>query len=463
MPVRLRITFLFTGLAMLILLVVCGSIYYFSYEVRKSNIERRLKNRAITTARLLAQKETFDSRLVQKIDSLTTIALKDKVVQAYSYENEKIYSYSDVAGDSLQISKDILDDARINGMKFFLLGDKEVVAYHYSDDRARIVVISAAEDVDGKNSLLSLRNILLLSFFFGSVFVLLTGFFFSTRLLQPVKKITADVEEISAQNLARRIKKGTSNDEWNKLADTLNRLLNRLQESFEFQKRFISNASHELSTPLTSISSQLEVTLQKERSPEDYRQVMESLYQDVKHMSKLTQTLLEFAKASGTAEGLEMNVIRVDEIILGLPSEISRINKDYRVSIEFGDLPGDEEQLLVFGNEVLLLMAIRNVVLNGCKYSDDHHTSVMLKTKDEQLLIIIKDKGRGIPAGEMENIFQPFYRVKQHSNTAGFGLGLSLALRIIAMHKGDIDVSSEPGKGSIFSISLPIAAPKSIT
>ncbi len=461
MPVRLRLTFLFTGLAMLILFVVCGSIYYFSDELRTNNIERRLTNRAITTAKLLTQKETFDSKQVQKIDSLTTMALKAKVVQAYSSENEKIYSYSDLPGDSLEINKDILNDARTNRSKFFRLGNKEVVAYHYSDNHTKIVVISAAEDVDGKNALESLKKILLLSFFLGSVFVLLTGFFFSTRLLLPIKKITADVEEISAQNLTRRIKKGTSNDEWYKLTDTLNRLLNRLQESFEFQKRFISNASHELSTPLTSISSQLEVTLQKDRSPEDYRQVMHSLYQDVKHMSKLTQTLLEFAKASGTGEGLEMDLMRVDEIILRLPSEIARINKQYRVTIEFGKLPRDEEQLLVFGNEILLLMAIRNIVLNGCKYSDDHHTSVLLKIKNKTLQIIITDKGRGIPEKEIENIFQPFYRVKQTHSTEGFGLGLSLALLIITMHKGDIEVFSKPDKGSEFRVSLPIAASKS--
>jgi len=96
MPVRLRITFLFTSLAMIILFIVCAGIYYFSYEVRSSNIERRLKNRAITTARLLAQKEPFDRELVQKIDSLTTMALQAKVVQAYNPKNEKIYSYKSV-------------------------------------------------------------------------------------------------------------------------------------------------------------------------------------------------------------------------------------------------------------------------------------------------------------------------------------------------------------------------------
>jgi signal transduction histidine kinase len=129
--------------------------------------------------------------------------------------------------------------------------------------------------------------------------VLAVGYFFSGRLLQPVRSITQDVADISAQNLVRRLATGSTKDEWYHLASTLNDLLNRLQESFDMQRGFIANASHELSTPLTSISSQLEVALQRERSAEDYRRVMQSTYQDVKHMSRLTHTLLEFRQSFG--------------------------------------------------------------------------------------------------------------------------------------------------------------------
>ncbi len=457
MPVRLRLTILFSVLVMIILCVVCGGIYYFSYTTRIANITKRLTNRAITTARLLGQKETFDRDLVQKIDSLTTIALKDKTVQAYDYQNNKIYSYSDLPADTLHIDESILDDARVSGSKYFRIGDKEAIAYHYSDSNARIVVISAAEDIDGKKGLRSLLNILLLSFFLGNVFVLVTGYIFSTRILLPIKKIAADVEEISAQNLTRRIETGITKDEWYQLADTMNRLLDRLQESFEFQRRFISNASHELSTPLTAISSQMQVTLQRERSLEEYKHVMQSVYEDVRHMSKLTQTLLEFAKASGDAGGLEINLLRIDEVILRLPAELARIDKHFKVSVEFVQLPENEAQLLVFGNEILLLMAIKNIVLNGCKYSKDHHTYVTLKANNKKIIITVKDNGPGIPENEISKIFQPFYRVKNNTDNDGFGLGLSLASKIVVMHKGTIEVASKMNVGSEFLISLPVA------
>ena len=457
MPVRLRITFLFSLLAFIILSGVCVSIYYFSYQQRLTNIKSRLTNRGITTARLLSQEEIFDEKLINLIDSSTTISLKRKTVQAYDFQNHKIYAYSDVPNDTLHIDKDILDEARVKGRYYFVTGNKEAVAYHYTDHNTRIVIVSAAEDADAKENLKNLLKILILSFLVGNIFILVSGYIFSGRLLRPIKKISEDVTDISAQNLARRIQTGRTKDEWYQLSYTLNDLLNRLQESFELQRRFISNASHELSTPLTSISSQLEITLQRPRESEDYRKVMQSVYQDVRHMTKLTQTLLEFAKASGNPGGLEIDLIRIDEILLRIPSEVVKNNPAFSVSIEFDELPEDEEKLLVFGNEALLLTAIKNIVVNACKYSYDNRATVNLQAKDTFLFIAVQNQGKGIPTEELENIFQPFYRMEGNRGTGGFGLGLSLTKRIIKLHKGSIEVSSEPGKQTVFTIQLPAA------
>ncbi|HJU45620.1 MAG TPA: hypothetical protein VJ647_02500, partial [Chitinophagaceae bacterium] len=150
MPVRLRIMLLFTVLGIVLLGLSFGVIYYFSRTSREHTIKVRLTNRAMTTARLLAQKEAFSETLVRRIDSLTTISLKNKTVEAYDYKNNKIYSYSDVPGDTLQTSEEILNDARVNKTRFFIAGSKEAIAFHYPDSTTRIVVVSAAEDVDGK-------------------------------------------------------------------------------------------------------------------------------------------------------------------------------------------------------------------------------------------------------------------------------------------------------------------------
>ena len=458
MPVRIRITLLFSLLVFIILSLVCTGIYYFSYQARINSITTRLTNRAITTARLLSQKEIFDRDMVRRIDSSTTIALKDKIVQAYDYQNRRLYRYSDIPNDTLHMEPEQLDDARVRGSFYFTAGKKEAVAYHYTDNNARIVIIVAGEDIEGKQSLQSLLRILLISFLVGNIFVFISGYFFSRRLLLPIKKISKDATEISAYNLTRRINTGTTKDEWFELSTTLNELLNRLQESFDLQRRFISNASHELSTPLTAISSQLEVSLQRQRGGEEYKKVLQSIYQDVQHMIKLTQTLLEFAKASGNAGGLEISPVRIDEVLLHLPAEISRINVAYAVSLDFEELPEQEQHLVVYGNEALLLSAFKNIVVNACKYSEDHHATVLLKVTSDHISIAIRDCGPGIAKEEFNHIFQPFYRVEGNRAAGGFGLGLSLAQRIIKIHKGTINIDSTLAKGTTFYVQLPVIA-----
>lgn len=454
MPVRLRITLLFTAIVFTILGLVCSAVFYFIHTNRLQNAKTRLTNRAITTGRLLSQSAIFNPELIQKIDSSTAMSFKHKSVQAYNYLNKKVYSFSDRANDTISVSPQQLDDARVKKSIFFSINNKDVVAYHYTDENNRIVIVASGFDEDGKRILRQLSYFLVLSFIGGSIIAFISGFIFSKKLLQPVRKIADEVNEISAQNLTRRIATSSSRDEWNHLSNTLNQLLNRLQESFQMQQRFIANASHEISTPLTSISSQLEVSLQRERSAEEYRSVMNSIHQDVRHMSKLTQTLLEFAKASGSAGGIEINQLRIDEILLRLPAEIAKLNNNYSVLLSFGELPEEEENLVIYGNEELLFTAIKNIVVNACKYSETMEAKVHLSVINTNVEIIIEDKGKGIPEPELKSIFEPFYRVDDSRTTEGFGLGLSLANRIIKLHKGNISVLSSPGDGTKFSLTF---------
>ena len=457
MPVRTRITLLFTMIVFIILIIVCSSIYYFSYTNRVKNSKARLTNFAVTTGSLLSHTESFGHELMQKIDSSTTVALINKTVEVFDEHYNKIYAYSDRKSDSLVIGPEILDEAKNKGNIYFTSSDREVIAYQYSSNRFKAVIVVAAFDKEGEDGLQRLRFVLLSSFLAGMLIAAAGGYWFSKSLLKPVKKIADEVHEISAQNLTRRIQAGEGTDEWSYLSGTLNELLNRLQESFEIQGRFIANASHELSTPLSSISSQLEVSLQRDRDANEYRRVMQSVYQDVLQLNKLTQTLLEFAKASGTASGLDISLVRMDEILLQLKSEIIKLNKQYTVMLDFFNLPEEEEGLLVLGNEALLLTAIKNIVINACKYSTNKLAKIKLSVAQQKIVIEIADDGRGIAEADLENIFQPFYRAQNDFSVKGSGLGLSLAYRIIKLHKGSIETISAINKGSVFTIYLPAA------
>lgn len=455
MPVRLRITCLFTLLVFIILGLVCLSIYYFTAASRLDTIKTRLTNRAITTSRLLTHGGSIDRALMRRVDSLTTLALQEICVQAYNNGNRRIYYYSDMAGDSIGIDAEILQSARDRGDYYFERHGKEAVAYYSTENPEGMIVICAGEDVDGRKNLRQLEIILIFSFICGILLSFAGGLFFSRGLLKPVSKITGEVKEISAYNLDRRIHTGRSKDEWQELAVTLNQLLDRLKESFEFQRRFISNASHELSTPLTLISSQLEISLQRDRKEAEYRAIMGTVLKDVQYMNHLVQTLLKFATASGNPGGLHLDKVRIDEVLMRLPGEMPARDKDNSVFLHFPALPEHEDRLLVYGSEELLFTAIQNIVSNACKYSPDHRADVYLELDNNGFVISVTDKGSGIDEKELENIFQPFYRIQQPGNAKGFGLGLPLASRIIKLHKGDVKVASVKGSGTTFTIRLP--------
>lgn len=459
MPVRIRITLWFSFLVLGILLLVCGSVYYFSYRNRITDIQTRLTNSAVTTGRLLSESNVFDESRLQKIDSAISLAMKNKVLEVYDSLYNKVYWYRDDPADSLKPARELLRRAWNGKRLYFTEGNKDVIALYYPCAGHGQVILAAAYDEDGLIKLRHLRQVLWLSFVGGLLISITSGYLFSTRLLRPLRRISDEVNEISAKNLARRIRAAGKNekDEWFYLSETLNQLLNRLQESFEIQAQFISNASHELSTPLTSISSQLEVSLQRPRSLEGYREVIQSVYQDVQQMNKLTQTLLAFARASGTAGGLEISSVRIDEILLDLPEDIGKLDPAWSVRLEFDQLPEREEALLVAGNAPLLFSAIKNVVVNACKYSSAHEAIVHLAVADGEIRITVSDRGPGIKEEDQEKIFRPFYRVNENDPAPGFGLGLSLARRIIHLHKGKIILQSEPGQHTVFTLSLPAA------
>lgn len=447
----------FTMIVFAILTIVCLSIYYFTYNNRERNFKTRLTNRAVTTARLLSQTDVFNQALIQKIDASTTVAMQDKTMQAYDYYGRLIYSYTDKIADTISVNSTILENAKKHEYVYFNINKKDAVAYHFTDGAAKLIIITAAYDPEGRKNLHQLQLILWGCFLGGLLITIAGGYIFSKSLLRPVKRIADEVNNINAQNLTKRIKSHQQNDEWNYLAQTINTLLNRLEESFETQGRFIANASHELSTPLTSIFSQLEVSLQKDRDAAAYRLVMQSILEDVQHLNKLIQTLLQFAKASGTSGGLEINLVRIDEILLRMPGDMVKLNKNYHVKITFTELPKEETNLLVFGNEGLLFSAIKNIVLNACKYAVDHIAILELAVLKGEIFVTVTDKGAGIPKEALPYIFQPFYRVDETHAEAGFGLGLPLAEQIIKMHKGKIAVTSVVGLGTKFIIRLPAA------
>lgn len=458
MKIKYRITLLFTLVVTFILLLVCSSVYYFSDLTRKNDFRKRLHNRAITTVSWLLHVKGMNNELLKRIDETMVITIQDKSVGIYNTRFQEVYSYTDSNIAPIQADSNILKKALTKGEFDYTVGNREVVVLPYKINGEQYTLVASAYDKDGFEKLSRLLLILSISCIGGILITILSGIIFSASIVSPIKKITSTVREITSQKLSRRIELPGPKDELHQLSKTFNDLLSRLQESFEMQRHFIANASHEISTPLTSISSQLEITLQKGRDANEYKNVISSVYEDVKGLNHLTKSLLELAIASGTDKGIELKLVRIDELILNLPLELNKADKTYHAEMEFEIFPENEENLQVFGSPDLLYSAIRNIVMNACKYGQDHIARLHLSFSSDQIHITVSDNGPGIPEEDRNMIFQPFYRSRSSHDIPGFGLGLPLAMQIITLHKGKLELVSSVEKGTSFIIHFPVAS-----
>lgn len=397
----------------------------------------------------------LDPTLIREINHTSPSALMNKSLLVYNEKLDPIFTYVDQATDSLSVPTAILKIALTKKTYFFKIHDKDAVAIVRKNNNTNYIIITAAFDADRAEWLPKLQLILVLSFVISLTIVIISGYVFSLGLVRSISDLTNRINHISSKQFSQRLSTGKGKDELQQLAQTINNLLDRLQSSFNTQRGFIDNASHELSTPLASIASQLDVSLQKERTTEEYKEVMQSVNDDVKRLGFLVRSLLEIAKISGSAKGIELAAVRIDELLMRLPAQLKKIKSSYEVKLIFGELPDDDHALTIFGDEELLFSALKNIVHNACKFSPDKTAIVTLNINDEKIIITIKDHGPGINAKEFEKIFQPFYRSADATNIAsGSGLGLPLANQIIKLYSGSIDLKSEIGKGTIFTITL---------
>jgi two-component system, OmpR family, sensor histidine kinase ArlS len=447
---------LFTLLVTGIISLLTGSVYFFAKQGRVEAFDKRLKARANNSAQVYALMGDSAFHFLQRMDTAasTVGTLASRSIGMYSDDGIRLYLFEPAGTPPMQVTDELLNEVRLHGEKSFTMDNRDAVAIHRVAAKRSFVVVVAGHDDDGLERVDTLSKILLISLVLGVLLTAIASYLFAGSLLRPIALIIREVKDISSYDLSHRIHAGTGQDELSQLANTFNELLGRLQESFAIQRRFISNASHELSTPLTSVSSQVEVILQKERSAEEYKSVLFSVREDVQQMRQLTKSLLEIAK-SGSQGGIELNEIRVDEVLLKVMGDVRKLNAEYKVELDFGEFPEDEKDCVVFGNNDLLYIALKNVVENGCKYSPDKTSVVDLRFAHHKVYVEVVNSGNTIPSDELPQIFQPFYRGTGTGNSRGFGLGLPLAQRIISLHKGTILVQSDTASGTRFTIELP--------
>lgn len=453
MTIRNRLTLQFIILVALIMGTAHVAIYYSSSQFRQDEFYERMESRAYNTAKLLIQVDEVDENLLKKMEEDNPVRLPEEAIKIFDYKDSLIYG-DDLEG-AIEVDNQLLDEIRLNAHVKYKIGEREYLGYLFTDRYDRFAIVISAVDIYGKSKLNNLLRILLIVLGIGLVVVFAVARIYAERALNPIKVLVGEVSTISGHDLSVRVDEGNGQDEVAQLAKAFNKMLDRLEVVFKAQKSFIANASHEMRTPLTVISGQLEVLLLKERPVDEYKSSVQSVLEDLQNLNKMTNRLLLLAQTSSDMGGGQAT-FRVDDVIWQSRTEMGKQRKDCKVNVHFHDDLDDLDQFEIQGSDQLIKTAFLNLMENSCKYSDDQSVDVELSKRGKWVVVSFKDNGIGIVTEDVPHIFEPFYRGNNVEARRGHGLGLSLVKRIVELHGGNIKVQSQVGKGTTFSISLPL-------
>ncbi|MGM5632088.1 HAMP domain-containing sensor histidine kinase [Apibacter raozihei] len=453
MKIRTKLTLLFSLVTASILLLFASVIYYSAKQNRNTEFYSLLKKEAITKANLFFDAKV-PSQTLQQIYHNNTKTINEVEVAIYNSSFHLLY-HDAVDIDFVKETPAMINDIYKKGEIKFYQGDWQVIGLLYKFENKNYVITAAAYDQFGYNELSTLLKNTCIIFIISIIFIFIAGYYFSKKAFEPVKEITDRMNEISASHLNLRLEANPNKDELSDLTVTFNQMLTRLEKSFEAQKHFVSNISHELRTPLAAMIAELELSVNKNKTSEEYKIILQNSLSDAKKITKLSNSLLDFAKASYDPSEIAYKPVRIDEILLDACQQVQQANPGYKTNLLFGNDFLHDNQILVNGNEYLLKVAFVNLLENGCKFSEDHLCQVSISFFCNTIQIEFADLGIGISQEDIPHIFTPFYRGKNKEFTYGNGIGLSLTKKIILLHSGTVTISNNLHKGTTFTLQLP--------
>lgn len=291
--------------------------------------------------------------------------------------------------------------------------------------------------------------------FAGVLFSILAGYFVSRKLLRPIDKLTKTAKAISITDLKSRIDVGRADDELSRLAKTFNEMIDRLQQAFEAQNRFVSDASHELRTPISIIQGYAGlIDRWGKNEPRVLEESITAIRREAESMAALVERLLFLARGDRGSIRIQKEKVDLSALITEVVCE-SRLIAPSRV-ID-GETPG---QTFILADGKLIKQMLRALVDNAVKYTrESGQVLIRLEKTSSQAVVTVCDNGIGIPAEDLPHIFERFYRVDKARSReqGGSGLGLSIVRWIVEAHQGAVEVTSTPGQGTAFRVELPVS------
>ncbi|MBI3130290.1 MAG: heavy metal sensor histidine kinase [Acidobacteria bacterium] len=451
---RLTLTYaIFVGL----LLVVCGGVLFgvVRYQLLRHH-DPSLKDTAAKVEAILSRREDcirLDPVQIQDLNRL------DHLILFHETGGERQIFYRSPDSDGIPTPSSL--EAMTTTVPFeTLMAGGESLRVHslpYRSQAGRQGLIRVMDRLgDVEEPLHALALSLLFMVPVAILFAALGGYWMASRALSPVDRITQQARAIGAQNLASRIPHPGNSDELGRLVDTLNRMFERLERTFEGMKRFTSDASHELRSPLAIMRSTIDVALNRPRTPEEYRCSLESLGEEVDRIRKISADLLLLARADSGRLELELTPLNLGLLATEVVDAFQILANAKEVQLE----SSTSGHMAVLGDERWLRQALANLVDNAIKFTPTAgQVWVDLAQEASWVRITVKDSGPGIPKEHLSRIFERFYQAdsaRTRDAGQGAGLGLSITAWIVEAHGGSLSVENRiDGHGCSFSLRLP--------
>ena len=484
--IRFRFIFWYTLILSITFLLFSFTLYhYFKYNLYKE-FDNRLQLRAEgivhsietywETEKMEARKYGSVKDVYNKINNANFVKIAQRWVKDKSNNldltNLIVHLYNSsceiIATKEVQLQKIILPKS---ALEVILKGNQHLDNYEIGDEKNPYRVFSMPVMENGViayivqvaapliSTLSVLNKLKILLFILLPLTVLTTslfaGEFLASITLKPLEKMIETVQQITENKTQLRITLPETKDEIKQLAETFNGMLEKIDRSMWNQKQFIQDISHELRTPLTVLKGEFETTLKRVRSREEYISVLQSNLEEIDKINRMVEDLLILARYDNDQMQIKTVVFDIGDMLRDLVEDMSLIasQKNIRMNLscsEGNHFSADKEKIR---------MVIIILIDNAIKYTPENGTiTVEVSREENKLKITVRDTGIGIGKEDRQLIFNRFFQVDRSRKTQGFGLGLSIAKSIVEAHQGSIQVDSEPGKGSLFTVRLPLTA-----
>lgn len=440
MKIQTRLS-LFTSVVFGIIFVI---ISIFIYGLFRGNAERIIYRGLERMAYLTAYFYLEEDELSYEDFVIVRRNFHELVTMSYQvYDKENVIWQG---ATTSPISDLILEKIREKQTHSFKLDGFFHHGIYYHDNQGNFVIITKESQDVLLAQLFTLRWILILAFVFGILAVFLLSRWIAKLAYRPFSKVINQVKNISTQDLNVQIDSPKTEDELQALIGTFNELLTKISETTVVQKNFVRYVSHEFKTPLASILGALEISLIKNRTSEEHKEIAEKLVQDVQQLENILDTLLvvsDLRKDTDTA-----SFVRLDELVWKIIDQLNHQYSDPKIRVNVDILPDEMHLLNILKDKTQLLMALFNLIENAVKYSRDFSADIEIFKHENALCLSIRDNGIGIPTDQIQHINKPFYRADNTNQVQGSGIGLSIALRILDKNNIHYDIHSKEQEGT---------------